>query len=72
MGYIFVLTIGILALLAIFVAVSGGRRRRNRGTPVGQDVTVKKPASEQQPTPGASSTERQASIEAAQKRVDPS
>ena len=72
MGYIIILAIGAIALILIAASAMRGSRRTGGKTLGGHDVTPHQPASEQQPTPGASDTEPQRRIEAAQKRLDPS
>ncbi len=70
MGYVFILVIGALALLVIVIAAMRGSRRTGGRTLGGNDVTPRRPASDE-PTPGASATESPAQVRAAQKHVPP-
>jgi hypothetical protein len=70
MGYILVIVLGGLVVLALLAAAIGGRKRAKGRAWGGGDVTVKQPAANE-PTPAASSTASTAQENAAQRRVPP-
>jgi hypothetical protein len=70
MGYIFLLVIGTVVVVGIFVMFVGGRRRSGGQVEHGRDVTVKRPAADE-PTPTGSSTATNAQARAAEKKIPP-
>jgi hypothetical protein len=70
MGYIVVIVVGAVVVLALLFIFIGGRKRPTGRAWSKGDVTFKQPAANE-PTPGASSTASNSEANAAQRRTPP-